>query len=83
MKQVIRIIMTGIIFLVILCITFFADAIVLRRGLLHHPYIPGYSDWLDRALLIVTLGIPVAVAIRCYKWMGKAMKKDTSRELPE
>jgi len=72
MKQLFRIILTLLVFLVVLSITIFADAIILRQGLLHHPYMPGISVWIDRAFLVITLGLPFIAAFLCYRLAGKS-----------
>jgi len=72
MKQLFRIILTLLVFLVVLSITIFADAIILRQGLLHHPYMPGISVWIDRAFLVITLGFPFIAAFLCYRLAGKS-----------
>ena len=72
MKQLFRIILTLLVFLVVLSITIFADAIILRQGLLHHPYMPGISVWIDRAFLLITLGLPFVAAFLCYRLTGKS-----------
>ena len=72
MKQALRIIVTLFVFFVVLSMTIFADAIVMRQGLLHHPYIPGISVWIDRVFLVITLGLPFLAAFWCYRLAGKS-----------
>jgi len=80
MKQLFRIIVTLLVFLVVLFITIFVDAIIMRQGLLHHPYMPGISVWIDRAFLVITLGLPFIAVFWCHRLVGKsetrAMGKD-------
>jgi len=66
-----------LVFLGILTITVFVDAIVLRQGLLHHPYIPGVSDWIDRAFLVITLGVPFLAAFWFYRFTGNRKTRST------
>ena len=81
MKPLFRIILTLLVFWVVLSITLFADAIILRQGLLHHPYMPGISVWIDRAFLVITLGLPFIAAFWCYRLAGKSKTRSMGEDV--
>lgn len=81
MKQFIRIILTFLVFCLVLSITIFVDAIIMRQGLLHHPYMPGISVWIDRAFLVITLGVPSIVAFWCYRLVGKSKMRSVGQDV--
>lgn len=81
MKQLFRIIVTILVFLVVLCITIFVDAIIMRQGLLHHPYMPGISVWIDRSFLVITLGLPFIAAFWCYRLVGKSKTRSMGKDV--
>jgi len=81
MKQMLRVLLALLVFFVVLSITIFVDAIVIRQGMLHHPYMPGISNWIDRGFLVITLVIPFVAASWCYRLLGRSKMRSRDEDV--
>jgi hypothetical protein len=81
MKHIVRMTVSALVFLVLLMITIHFDAYILRQGSLHHPYIPGISDWIDRIFLVITIGGVFITAFWFYRLTEKSRTRSMDKDV--